>query len=75
MARGKQQYLGVEVFEQDGKFVGYGEVANYESLPIDKPFHFRVHAKDVQDRFYIARMNSSGAPVVSVYRLQYDLED
>lgn len=72
MVRGKKQSLGVEVFERDGQFVGYGEVANYEPMPADQPFHFQAHAKDAQDRFYVARLNSTGAPVVSVYRLEYE---
>ena len=75
MARGKKQYLGVEVFERGGRFVGYGEVANYKSVLRDEPLFFFVRAKDAQDRFYVARKNRSGAPVVSVYRLQYEVED
>lgn len=73
--RKKKKFLALEVFETDGRLLGYGKVdiANYPAASSGEPFYFWAHTLDDQDRLYVSRASDSGAPMVSVYRLVYEV--
>lgn len=69
MGQGDERVHGVEVFDSDGRLVGYGPIEGYTSTK-RTPLHFRVFAVDEAGRFYVTD-DRGGFPVVRVVSLEY----
>lgn len=65
----KSTTFGIELWDNKGKFVGYGEIQKSSSGSTEQNYFDEVLWKDENDHFYIRAFNKEGFQIIQVVKL------
>lgn len=70
----KKNINGIEFFDKEGKYLGYGQLSNKKKKYDNLLRKFVILWKDKSDRFYISSENDEGFRIVRVLNFNYILD-